>query len=558
MIFNLGPYQSKVDARLEQWEREKFLERLWERDPTLWFPRPVPEITDRLGWLFIGKSTYPQLEDLVNFAHQVRMEGITDVVLLGMGGSSLAPEVFQKTFGNAKGFPALTVLDSTHPAAVQNVRGKIDPQKTLFIISSKSGTTLETLSLFKFFWNEMRAIGGERGRHFIAITDPGTPLARLASERGFRQVFEAPPDVGGRFSALTVFGLVPAALIGIDLFNLLDFPFARGERDAAGAGPENAHALALGAALGELALSGRDKVTILASPSVRSFPSWIEQLMAESTGKNGKGIIPIIDEPLLDAASYPSDRFFIGIMVQGEEASIEDSMKELDEAGHPTVRIILEDKIGLGQEIFNWEVAVASAAAVLGVHPFNQPDVQMTKDLTKKMMLTEGTEEAPREKVETLDIDDQDTLRDELTRWAARSMQNDYVSIQAYLEPNAETAEGLHKVRQSILTGFNVATSLDYGPRFLHSTGQLHKGGPNTGLFLQLIDEIVDGPSVPETDYTFGELIQASASGDYVALRHLERRILRIDLKSNVPQSISKLTREINDLAFLKKMDVIV
>ncbi len=558
MFLNLGPYENKVDARLEQWSKIDFTKRLWGRDPTLWFPEPVPEITNRLGWLSLGESMPPQLEDFVNFAQEIRMEGLTDLVLLGMGGSSLAPEIFQKTFGNAKGYPALTVLDSTHPAAVKEVRKSIDPRKTLFIVSSKSGTTLETLSLFRYFWKEMRSTGIDGGRHFIAITDPGTPLAQLAVERGFRRVFEATPDVGGRYSALTAFGLVPAALIGIDVHKLLDNSFSMRENDAFQAKPEHSDGLVLGSALGELALSGRDKVTFLASSSVRSFPSWIEQLIAESTGKGGKGIVPIIDEPMLDPASYPPDRFFIGLTMRGDEDNIEDRMKELEEAGHPTVRIMLKEKIGLGREILNWEIAVASAATVLGINPFDQPDVQMAKDLAKKMMAAGRTEEAILENVETISIGDPDGLQDRLRKWSSQARQGDYVSIQAYLEPDAHISKELQQIRRKILFDLGVATTLGYGPRFLHSTGQLHKGGPNTGLFLQIIDEIGDDLDVPETDYTFGELIRASSLGDYAALRHRGRRVLRIDLDKDAFGTLSKLKAEINDQALSKRMEVIV
>jgi transaldolase/glucose-6-phosphate isomerase len=281
-------------------------------------------------------------------------------------------------------------------------------------------------------------------------------------------------------------------------------------------------------------------------------------LIAESTGKGGKGTVPIIDEPPLDAVAYPSDRLFIGLTVQGEEVIVRDRLKELEEAGHPTIQITLKDRIALGQEMFNWEIAVASAATVLGINPFNQPDVKMTKELAEKMMAAGRTEEPPQEYGETLPIDDGDSLRDALTQWSSQSKANDYVSIQAYLEPGAETSAGLRQVRQGLLFGLNVATSLDYGPRFLHSTGQLHKGGPNTGLFLQLIDDIVDDLEVPETDYTFGELIQASSSGDYLALRQRGRRILRINLGTEVAENLSKLDHQINDLTGREKMKIIV
>ncbi len=529
MINDLGPYQSQVDATLERWLKEEMPRRLRERDPTLWFPQRVPEITDRLGWLFLKASMRPHLDGFVDLAQRVAAEGITDVVLLGMGGSSLAPEVFQRTFGN-RGHPSLTVLDSTHPSAVLRVRRGLDPRKTLFIVSSKSGTTLETLSLFRYFWNELRDLEAERGQHFIAITDHGSPLAELAAKRGFRRVIEATPDVGGRYSALTAFGLVPAAVIGVDVHLLLDkLPEPEGS-GATGASHGYADGLALGATLGELTRSGRNKITILASPTIHSFPMWIEQLLAESTGKDGKGMIPVIDEPPLGADGYSSDRLFIGLTVRGEDAEISDRLEELAGAGHPTVHMSLEDRMELGLLMFEWELAVASAATVMGVHPFNQPDVQMTKDLTNRMMAADGTEKITATGVETCHIDHTERVRRAVHEWSSRARPGDYVSIQAYLAPEPATTNELREMRCRLLGDLDIATTLDYGPRFLHSTGQLHKGGPNTGLFLQLVDEPEEDLPVPEKDYTFGQLIRAASLGDYMALKQEGRRTLRICL----------------------------
>ena len=352
----------------------------------------------------------------------------------------------------------------------------MDPRTTLFIVSSKSGATLETMSLFRYFWEEMLSAGDNRGHHFIAITDQGTPLARLASERGFRRLFVATPDVGGRYSALTAFGLVPAALIGVDVEGLLDRSFMR-VNGMSTKTPGEVDGLVLGSALGELAISGRDKVTFISSPSVRSFPSWIEQLIAESTGKDGRGMVPITGEPPLEPSSYLPDRFFIGLSVRGEGDEVEERMERLEDAGHPTVQMMLEDKLDLGGAIFDLELAVASAATVLGIHPFNQPDVQMTKDMVKKMVVDGRLEEGAPGDVEVASINDPDELRNALREWLSQARRGDYISIQAYLGPDDEVSDGLQQLRSEILYDLNLATALDHGPQFLHSTGQL-QGGP--------------------------------------------------------------------------------
>lgn len=547
--FNLGKYHQKVDRRSEQWRSIGFADRLREQDPTLWSAEPMPELADRLGWIALGTTVRPRLSEMVHLAQEVRDEGARAAVLLGMGGSSLAPRVFQEVFGSKPGHPSLTVLDSTHPDAVREVRDSIEPSTTLFIISSKSGTTLETMSLFKFFWNEMDVMGEERGRHFIAVTDHGTPLARLASKRGFRRTFEASPNVGGRYSALTAFGLVPAALTGVDVHALLDTAFEGMEVGAAHDQSALHRGLHLGAALGELAVAGRDKVTILASSSVRAFPAWIEQLIAESTGKDGEGIVPVIDEPRIGPASYSPDRFFIGITVQGEEGEIEDRLGQLADAGHPTAQMRMRSVMDLGREMLDWEVAVAAAGAVLGINPFDQPDVQITKDLARKMMTAGGMGESALKDVRTISIDDRDALKDAFREWSSLVRRGDYISIQAYLSPSAETWSGLERVRQDMLEHLDVATTLGYGPGFLHSSGQLHKGGPNTGLFLQLNDDIVNDLDVPETDRTFGDLIRSSSLGDFSALVQRGRRVLRIDLGEDALTAIERLEREIVDLS---------
>jgi transaldolase/glucose-6-phosphate isomerase len=543
LLTNLGVYQSYVDVRLKSWEKIGLNRRLWAKDSTIWFPKPVCGITDRLGWLVLPENMHDQVEDLVSFSERIKNEGTCHVVLLGMGGSSLAPEVFQQIFGNTPDYPELIVLDSTHPDAIRIVESKIDLRKTLFIVSSKSGTTLETLSLFRYFWKQISELDGNPGLKFVAVTDPDTPIMRLAEERGFRRIFPAPPDVGGRFSALTVFGLVPAALIGIDIHRLLDRAWTASEHSAFCVPEHENSGLLLGAALGELAVNGRDKVTFLTSPSLRSLPIWLEQLIAESTGKNGKGIVPITGESLVPSKKYDEDRFFVYLSLDGDdETNIDKRIGELEAEGHPTVRIYLPDKANVGEEFFRWEVAVATAGSVLGINPFDQPDVQLAKDLARQSM-EKGTvsEIQVSESIETVAIGEVEVLGNAIREWLALAHEGDYVGIQAYLAPTRETTETLQKIRQEILIRLRLATTIGYGPRFLHSTGQLHKGGPNKGLFLQLVDEPSEDIGIPETDYTFGALIKAQAIGDYQALKRYKRRILRVNLNQDVTNGLIKL-----------------
>jgi transaldolase/glucose-6-phosphate isomerase len=470
----------------------------------------------------------------------VRSDGLEHVVLLGMGGSSLAPDVFANTFGSAPGHPALTVLDSTHPEAVLAVERRIDMEKTLFVVSSKSGTTLETLSLFRTFWERAMRASNTPGRHFVAITDPGTPLEQLANERGFRRVFRAPSDVGGRYSALSVFGLVPAALIGVDVHRLLDRAWTMAEASSFCVAEGNNPSLTLGAALGELAAQDRDKVTFLTSPSLAAFPAWIEQLIAESTGKDAKGILPVDAEPARALDGYAADRVFVGILLEGDEnGSLESRLVDLGKRGHPVITIRLREKADLGQEMFRWELAVAAAGAVLEIHPFNQPDVQVAKELARKAMEGDGSAAAGGT-ADAVSASEEAALRQALSGWA-NARPGDYVAVQAYLAPTDETTATLQSIRAALGRSLGVATTLGYGPRFLHSTGQLHKGGPNTGLFLQLVDEPAEQLPVPETDYTFGALIAAQALGDYRALSQRERRVLRVNLGRDVRAGLRQL-----------------
>jgi transaldolase/glucose-6-phosphate isomerase len=547
---SLGAFRARVQERVEAWNAASFCRRLWGKDPTLWATKPLPELTDRLGWLTLPETMNEQIDDLREFAEEMKAKGTRHVILLGMGGSSLAPEVYQRTFGTARGYPALVVLDSTHPAAVRAVEAQVDLRRTLFLVSSKSGTTLEPLSFFRYFWQRVSQVTRTPGPHFVAITDPGTPLEGLARDRGFRRAFQATPDVGGRYSALTVFGLVPAALIGIDIHRLLDRAWTMAEASAFCVPvPENP-GLALGAAIGELALAGRDKVTFFASPSLAAFPTWLEQLIAESTGKDGKGILPVANEPPGLPDVYGADRFFVSLRLEGDgNAALDDQIAGLEAAGHPGAHIRLADKADLGQEFFRWEMAVAATGAVLGIHPFNQPDVQLAKDLARQAM--SGDESGLKAKLSELpSLPLKSSSPQEVTRrleaWLRDARRGDYVALQAYLAPTSEVTAALQEIRVALRRRLQLATTLGYGPRFLHSTGQLHKGGPNSGIFLQLTDDPAQELPVPETNYTFDALIRAQALGDLLALTQRGRRALRVHLGKDTLAGLRRLAEALH------------
>ena len=529
-----GEVPERIEARLRQWEADGFVSRMLEHDPTLWASRGTPEIENRLGWLDLPSTLAPKADDLTQFGRDVASEGFTDVVVLGMGGSSLAPEVFQTTFGNATGHPRLTVLDSTHPAAVTALTDALDISRTLFVVSSKSGTTTEMLSFFYHFWARLTEAGIDSGPHFVAVTDPGTPLERLAQERGFRRVFSAPTDVGGRYSALCEFGLVPAALIGVDVGRLL--ASVESARDATD--EEIEQALRLGATIGEGALAGRDKLTFVTSRSLRSLPTWIEQLIAESTGKLDVGIVPIDQEPVWDYPDYGHDRVmvYIGLSSEPEQEKQEAVRGLVPEWAH--VSQIIEDTHEISRLMMRWEIATAAAGAVLGINPFDQPDVQLAKDLAREAMAGGGSS---KDSGRIISIDDAD-LQAIASGWLESSWSGDYIGLHVYLAPSDQISEGVRNLRSALGNRARVATTAGYGPRFLHSTGQLHKGGANNGLFLQIVDDATaNDVAVPETDYTFGQLITAQSAGDAGALLQRGRRVLRLNVGADARGGLERL-----------------
>ena len=500
--------------------------RIWARDHTVWKPYPE-EITNRLGWLDAPANMRPRVPELTAFADSVRAEGFRHVVLLGMGGSSLGAEVLRATLGDRAGYPALIVLDSTVPAAVRAVSEAIDPGRTLFLVSSKSGSTIEPNVLYRHF----RALV-DRGTNFAAITDAGTALAELGEREGFRKIFLNAADIGGRYSVLSHFGLVPAALAGIDVNELLSRAEAMAARCGAADAAENPGA-ALGAAMGAHALAGRDKLTLVTSPGLGSFGPWAEQLVAESTGKEGVGIVPVCGEPLRPLGSYGADRLFVYLRLDGDaNGDTDEFVDAVESAGHPAVRIDLGDAYDLGAEFFRWELATAVAGSMLRVNPFDQPDVGLAKDRTDAL-LAEYAASGRLPAVESLTLED----------LAARAGPGRYVAIVAFIEQTPATDEALAALRTAFMDRFRVATTVAYGPRFLHSTGQLHKGGPDSGLFVQLTAGRADDLPVPGEPYTFGTLLDAQALGDLGALQERGRPAARVRLGPDAPADIAGLAR---------------
>ena len=486
---NLGSLAESVQKRLAEMEKAEVPRRIWALDHTVWKPDPT-EIADRLGWLSLPEKMHDQVDQLQNFAESCA--GYDRIVLLGMGGSSLAPEVFSKTFGGK----SLTALDTTHPEAVLGVEKSGDLGSTLFIVASKSGGTVETLSHFAYFFDKVRD-----GSQFVAITDPGTPLEALARAKGFRRVFLNPADIGGRYSALSYFGLVPAALIGMDLDALLDSAEEMACACADCVPVAENPGLWLGALIGEAAIAGRDKLTLLLPEEISAFGAWLEQLIAESTGKEGSGIVPVAGEPEGAPDVYGDDRLFVSL---GVETALE-----------PSVVIPFDGAEKLGAEFFRWEFATAVAGHVLGIHPFDQPNVQEAKDATRRLLDEEALPPEPY---------------DDLGALLEKVRPGDYLAIQAYLPRTQENETKLQAARVRLRDRLRVATTVGFGPRFLHSTGQLHKVGPATGVFIQVVDEpSVDLP-IPGKPYTFRRLLDAQSAGDLQALRARGRRVARVRL----------------------------
>lgn len=554
---SLGKYGDAVSNALAEMRDERIVERMWEGDHTVWGPEP-DEIANRLGWLRSPENTEKALPELLEIVEAAREEGVEHVLLMGMGGSSLAPEVFGLALGSGDGYPTLDVLDSTDPEAVLRRARGLDPSRTLFVVSTKSGGTVETFSFFKFFYNlVVEAVGEERaGDRFVAITDPGSGLAETAEKYDFRATLLNDPNIGGRYSGLSLFGALPAALIGVDLPKLLETARDAARECAVPAGEKNPGAW-LGAAMGELARShGRDKLTILASPSLESFGPWVEQLVAESTGKDGVGVLPVVEEPPARPEAYGNDRFFVSMSVMGEEdENTRSLLREFRDAGHPVFEISLDDAYDLGGEMLRWEVATAVAGQRLGINPFDQPNVESAKIQARKMVaeyrekgeLPEPEPTVEEDEVAVYSSGEASSVGEAFGGSFDDVRPGDYVALQAYLPPSEEATAALRHMRIRLRERFGVATTAGYGPRFLHSTGQLHKGDGGNGLFVQITADSEEDAPIPdeagkeESSLTFGVLEAAQALGDRQALLDADRRVVRVHLSGDVPDNLNRL-----------------
>jgi len=554
------PLETAVRASLEDWKASGKVRSLWARDASLW---TGGDESDWLGWLGITDDQLAHLQRLTTIAEEAKQEGFTHALLLGMGGSSLCPEVMRMTFGRIAGFPELHVLDSTDPAQVKTFERKVDLQKTLFIVSSKSGSTLEPNIFKQYFLERVKeAVGAPAaGRRFIAITDPGSPLELAAQREGFRRVFYGLPSIGGRYSALSDFGMVPAAVMGVDARKLLDRAEEMVHCCVSCVPPQDNPGVVLGTILGVAAKNGRDKVTLITSPGIYDLGAWLEQLLAESTGKLGKGLIPVDRERLGPPEVYGKDRVFAYLRLEGQADAEQDAaVSALEQAGHPVVRIALRDPYDLGQEFFRWEIATAVAGAILGINAFNQPDVEASKVATRRLTAQyEQSGTLPPEQPfftgdgmrlfadyknrAALEQAGEKSLAGYLQAHLSRLAPGDYLALLAYVEMNEAQERGLEALRHAVRDARRVATCLGFGPRFLHSTGQAYKGGPNTGVFLQVTcDDAVEVP-VPGQKYTFGVVKAAQARGDFEVLAERGRRALRVHLGADLAAGLAALRR---------------
>jgi len=554
-IFNPKSLAPELDEGLRGLERETIIRRIWSRDWTVWKPEGR-EISNRLGWLDSPRPAEDEIPALEDFATSLRGEGLTRAVVLGMGGSSLAPEVYARLFRTGDGALELEVLDTTEPGTVAAAAARLDIAKTLFLVSSKSGTTAELVSLFSYFYDRAhRELGdGRAGGRFIAVTDPGTPLEALAESLRFRTVFSGRPDIGGRFSALSVFGLLPAALKGIDLRRLLRSSRAAADACRVETPGDNPGAL-LGTILGTAAAKGLDKLTFIVPPRLRPLAGWLEQLIAESTGKEGRGILPVIEDATGSPKCYGKDRLFVEFPMAGDTVGGE-GVRALIDAGAPLVRLTLEDFYSLGGQIFLWEFATAVAAHFLKINPFDQPDVESTKKKTREILAGRGRPGTAFPGGPPLVADGlrifapgkSKNPQDALTEFLAGSRNGDYIAILAFLPP----AEGIEKLLAGLADGLrpkrNLPVTVGFGPRYLHSTGQLHKGDGNRGLFLMLTGADlpeVPIPAVPGLERpaaAFADLFTAQGWGDWAALTEKGRRVLRVEIEGPVEAGIRTLT----------------
>ncbi len=536
-MFNISFDNAELESVLTSFDKSNLIGHIWQRDPIAWKSDPEG-IVNRLGWLTVAEQMYEKIPSLYSFVQDIRSRGFHTVVLLGMGGSSLGAEVLRQIFGTSREYLKLIVLDSTVPAEVIEVAETIDLKHTLFLVSSKSGNTTEPLVLYQYFKGLLNSISGqqEAGQNFVAITDPGSPLALMAEEQQFLNTFLNNPDLGGRYSVLSYYGLVPAALIGMDIEKFLDraknMQYECSPNIQAGKNP----GAWLGAVIGTMALRGRDKLTLVTSPSISGFGLWIEQLIAESTGKEGKGIIPVVAEPLVNPKYYGDDRLFIHLRMEDDDNFIVDeAVNRIKSSGQPIVTLKVRGKYDFGAEFFRWEFATAVAGSMLDVNPFDQPDVQKSKELTKHILEEYGNTRRLPETISATSV----------AELLAEVEKGSYFAIMAYIRQTAEVDEALLSLRRRIIQQYCIATTLGYGPRFLHSTGQLHKGGPDKGLFLQLTTEYKNDLPIPGKPYTFGVVVSAQATGDFQALCASGRNVASVHLTQQTNYEIKQLTNDL-------------
>ncbi len=535
--YHLGNYAEQVANEAARLDAHDILARLWSHDHTLWSESPE-EIIDRLGWLTLPADMEQHLVDLAEFAIEARDQGCRHVVLLGMGGSSLGPEVIHQVIGGKPAYPEIITLDSTVPEWVTATAEAVDLAETIFVVSSKSGTTTEPNAFYAYFRDLVTEKVGaaNAGMHFVAVTDRDTALAKLARAHGFRRLFLNNPNIGGRYSVLSHFGLVPAALAGVDLERLLERAggMQRSCLDTSTSGNPGAW---LGVVIGALAKAGRDKLTLFATPGIDGFGLWVEQLLAESMGKAGTGVIPVAGEPILGPECYGDDRLFVQLCLANDDGSADEKVAHLEAAGHPVVRLGLSDVYDLGGEFYRWEFATAIAGHILGIHPFDQPDVQGAKDRTIAVLRQyERDGELPA-------AESADSGR--LGRLLSASQPGDYLAIMAYLPDSIEVRSALDELRLKVIRKYGIATTVGYGPRFLHSTGQLHKGGPDSGIFLQLTQRHSPDVAIPGWAFSFGILADAQSLGDLRALQDLGRRTASLHLDDDPAESIRRLTESL-------------
>ena len=564
--FSVEACDKVVRAALDDLQAKGFVRRLWAKDPVLWHEDPAHQVIIRnaLGWLTVSEEQIRDISRLQAFAGEVKTAGFTHILLLGMGGSSLCPEVCRMTFGVISGYPELHVLDSTVPSQVRSFEEKVDLERTLCIVASKSGSTTEPLVFQKYFFERMRAIRGDRaGENFIAITDPGSLLEGLARELRFREIFPGTPDIGGRYAALSNFGTVPAAAMGVDVEALLHRAEHMRQCCASTVSASDNPGITLGAVLATLAQAGRDKVTFVISPAIGDLGAWLEQLIAESTGKEGTGIIPVDDEPLGEASVYGNDRVFVYIRyAEGVVPEQEALVDVLESAGHPVVRIDCTSLLNLGQEFFRWEMATATAGVLLGINAFNQPNVQESKDFTKSYLEEYKKDGRLPEETPVFADGDVHLFADDANRHVlngaaslpqavaahlSRIRTGDYVAINAYVERTPEVHNAFQSIRALVRDAKGVATTLGYGPRFLHSTGQLHKGGPASGIFFQITADQKEDLEIPDEPYSFGILLAAQALGDMKSLCSRHRRVIRIHLGRDVEVGLRRMQQAVEE-----------